>query len=161
MKPAHRPEEVRILDFPATRVAVLEHRGDPQHIGDSVRRFIEWRRQSALPPRLSATFNVFYDDPSEVPPAEFRMDLCAATEREIADNAHGVIAKMLPGGRCAVLRHIGSDDTLGEAIRYLYASWLPQSGEELRDFPLYLQRIRFFPDVPEHEAVTDIFLPLG
>jgi AraC family transcriptional regulator len=45
-------------------------------------------------------------------------------------------------------------------VIYLYAEWLPNSGEELRDYPLYFQRIRFFPDVPEHEAVTDIFLPL-
>jgi len=34
------------------------------------------------------------------------------------------------------------------------------STERLRDFPLYCQRISFFPDVPEHETVTDIFLPL-
>jgi AraC family transcriptional regulator len=45
-------------------------------------------------------------------------------------------------------------------VRFLYATWLPASGQEPREFPLYLQRIRFFPDVPEHEAVTDVFLPL-
>jgi AraC family transcriptional regulator len=59
-----------------------------------------------------------------------------------------------------VLRHIGSDDGLGNAIHYLYADWLPRSGQEPRDFPLYYQRISFFPDVPEHETITDIFLPL-
>jgi AraC family transcriptional regulator len=39
----------------------------------------------------------------------------------------------------------------------LYTAWFPQSGEELRDFPLYYQRVKFFPDVPENEAITDIF----
>jgi AraC family transcriptional regulator len=34
-------------------------------------------------------------------------------------------------------------------------------GEALRDFPVFFQRVIFFPDVPEHEAVTDVFLPLG
>ena len=57
-----------------------------------------------------------------------------------------MLEKTIPGGRCAVVRHVGSDDTLGEAVRYLYATWLPASGEEPRDFPLYLQRVRFFPD---------------
>jgi AraC family transcriptional regulator len=38
--------------------------------------------------------------------------------------------------------------------------WLPDSGESPGDFPLFFQRITFFPDVPEHEAATDIFLPL-
>jgi len=33
-------------------------------------------------------------------------------------------------------------------------------GEELRDFPLFMQRVKFFPDVPDSEAVTDIYLPL-
>ncbi|WP_408605894.1 hypothetical protein [Mastigocladopsis repens] len=42
----------------------------------------------------------------------------------------------------------------------MYSIWLPLSGEEPRDFPLYLQRVSFFPDVPEYEAITDIFLPL-
>jgi AraC family transcriptional regulator len=59
-----------------------------------------------------------------------------------------------------VLRHIGTEDSLGDAVSYLYADWLPRSGEEPRDFPLYFQRLSFFPDVAEHEAATDILLPL-
>ena len=43
---------------------------------------------------------------------------------------------------------------------HLYAHWLPTSGEELRDFPLFMQRVKFFPDVPDGEAETDIYLPL-
>jgi AraC family transcriptional regulator len=161
MTPDYRAEHVKIVNFEETRVAVLEHRGDPARLEDSVRKFIEWRKLVRLPPKASATFNLLYDDPAETPPEDFRFDLCAATDRDVAGNAFGVVAKTIPGGRCAVLRHTGSDDTLGEAVRYLYATWLPASGQELREFPLYLQRIRFFPDVPEHEAVTDVFLPLA
>jgi AraC family transcriptional regulator len=110
---------------------------------------------------VSATFNILWDDPETTPPQDFRLDLCAATEVEIAANDEGMVAKTLPGGRCAVLRHTGSDETLGAAVKYLYAQWLPQSGEELRDFPAFVQRVKFFPDVPESEAVTDVFLPLA
>lgn len=158
MKPAR--QEVRIVQFNETRVAVLEHRGDPQLIGDSVRTFIEWRRLNHLHPKISATFNIVYDDPDTVAPEDYRFDICAATDKEIAGNEFGVVGKIIPGGRCAVLRHIGSDDTLADTVRYLYAEWLPQSGEELRDFPLFFQRVKFFPDVPENEAVIDVFLPL-
>jgi AraC family transcriptional regulator len=28
------------------------------------------------------------------------------------------------------------------------------------DFPIYCQRLSFFPEVPEHEAVAELFLPL-
>ncbi|WP_437328553.1 AraC family transcriptional regulator [Sorangium sp. So ce381] len=160
MKAAHRAEDVAIVRFNETRVAAFEHRGDPKRILESVRRFITWRKENKLPPRVSATFNILYDDPAESPPEAYRADLCAGIHRPIAENPHGVVEKAIPGGRCAVLRHVGCDDTLYVAVRYLYATWLPMSGEELRDFPLFLQRVRFFPEVPDHEAVTDVFLPL-
>ena len=160
MKPENNAEQVRILNFEDTKVATFEHRGDPMLIGNSIRKFIEWRKQNHLPPRVSATFNIVYDDPVETEPDDYRFDLCAATERDVTDNPFGIVGKTIPGGRCAVLRHIGSDDNLRETVIYLYSEWLPQSGEELRDFPLYFQRVNLFPDVPEHEAVTDVFLPL-
>ncbi len=160
MKADHRADQVRIVVFKDTKVAAFEHRGDPRQLGDSIRRFIAWRKQNRLPPAMSATFNIAYDDPAVTPPGDYRMDLCAATEHDVADNPFGVVGKTIPGGRCAVLRHIGSDATLSDTVTYLYAVWLPQSGEELRSFPVYFQRVSFFPDVPEHETVVDVFLPL-
>src|SRR6185295_19476190 len=105
-----------------------------------------------LPPRVSATFNIVYNDPEETPPEEFRFGIGAATDKPIAANDAGVTALTIPAGRCAVLRHIGSDDQLGRSILHLYKRWLPGSDEELRDFPLFMQRLTFFPDVPDSEA---------
>jgi AraC family transcriptional regulator len=153
-------EQVNIVTVQPIKVATLMHRGDPELIGDSIRKFIAWRKQHKLPPRSSATFNIWYNNPNEVAPEECRLDLCAATELDIAANEYGIVQQIIPGGRCAVLRHVGTDATLEQAALYLYSQWLPQSGEEVRDFPMYLQRISFFPDVPEHEAVSDLYLPL-
>jgi AraC family transcriptional regulator len=151
---------VRVVDFPATRVATLEHRGNPLRLGDTVRQFIEWRKAQSLPPRLSATFNIVYNDPDETPPEEFRFGLCAAIHKPVGPNETGVVELEIPAGRCALLRHAGSDDRLGRSIQHLYAHWLPGSGETPRDFPLFMQRVAFFPDVADGEAVTDIYLPL-
>ena len=155
-----RAEQVRIVEFQETKVATFEHRGDPRLMGESVRKFIGWRRQNGLSPPASATFNIVYRHPVDADDGDCHYDLCAATDRDVPANSQGVVAKVIPGGRCATLRHVGSDDTLGEAVSYLYSQWLPQSGEEPRDFPLYFQRSKFFPDMPENEAVTDIYLPL-
>jgi AraC family transcriptional regulator len=152
--------DVRIVEVPDIHVAMLEHRGDPARIGDTVRRFIAWRKAVKLSPKTSATYNILYHDPNDTPPAEFRLGICAATQEPIEPNDAGVANSLIPGGRCAVLRHVGSEDTFGDAVMYLYAVWLPESGERPRDFPLYCQRVTFFPDVPEHQAITDIFLPL-
>jgi len=158
----HSADDVKIVSFPETRIAAFEHRGDPKGIGDSVRAFVAWRKKSNLPPRLFATYNILYDNPDETPPDEFRLDISVAIPRDVstANNSVDIVEKNIPAGRCAVLRHVGSDDTLGQSLRFLYATWLPASGEELRDFPLFVQRVAFFPDVPENEATVDIFLPL-
>ena len=160
MQPENNAGTVRIINVDDTNVAALEHRGDPGLIGASVSRFIAWRRQNDLPPQRVATFNILHSNLGEGAPENYRIDICAATDRPVTDNESGVVGKTIPGGRCAVLRHIGSDDALGEAIRYLCAEWLPESGEQRRKFPMYLQRVKFFPEVPESEAVTDVFLPL-
>ena len=160
MTRTYRLEDVAIIQFEGVSVAALEHRGLPSLIRESVRRFVDWRREVGLPPRLSATFNVFWDNPETTPPAEYRIDLCAATERELPANSAGVVKKTIPAGRCARLRHIGPDP-LDDSIRYLYQDWLPGSGETPRDFPLFAQRVAFPPEVPEHESIVDIFLPLA
>lgn len=152
-------DDVRIIDFPNTHVACLSHRGPPERIGGSIRRFIDWRRAQGLTPARSATWNILHDDPETTPPDVFRLDICASCDTVVANDA-GMVAARIEGGPCAVLRHEGSDALLGDAIRFLYGEWLSGSGEEPRDAPLFLCRVAFFPDVPEHEAVTDIFLPL-
>ena len=158
MTPTTQSRDVRIVDFPETRVAVLEHRGDPALLDQSIQRFIALRKQHKLYPSVSATFNIVHGDPNTLKDA-YRLDLCAATDRPIPDD--GLLEKTIPGGRCAVLRHVGSDATLGASISYLYDRWLPESSETPRDFPLFMQRVHFFPEVPKHEMIIDVFLPLA
>lgn len=153
--------QIKLVDFPATPVAVMEHRGDPTLIGDTIRRFIAWRKREGLPPSRSATFNLLYVDPDQCQADEYRLDICAGTDKTIEPNGDGVTAGLIPQGRCAVLRVTGASEDLRPAVSYLYGQWLPRSGEEARDFPLFVQRVKFFPEVAEHEAVTDIFLPLN
>ena len=152
--------EVNIIEFNETKVAILAHRGAPELIGNSIVKFIQWRKANKLPPKISATFNLVYDDPDNTPSAQYRFDLCAVIQADVKENDFGVNTGVIPGGRCAVFRHIGPDEMLRAGIEYLYEQWLSDSGEQLRDFPLYFQRVSFFPDVPEEQMVTDVFLPL-
>lgn len=56
---------VRIVEFPLTRLAALEHRGPVERLNDSVARFIDWRQDSGLSPvGQRRTFGIAYDDPS-------------------------------------------------------------------------------------------------
>lgn len=154
------PDTVRIVRFPETLVAALEHRGPQTGLTASAQQFIAWRRAYGMPPARHATFNILYDDPKATASEAFRFDFCCSISQPVPDNGYGMVTKTIPAGRCAVIRHAGSLDFAEVAIRSLYRDWLPQSGEELRDFPLFVQRLSFYPDVAEHEAETDIFLPL-
>ena len=153
--------EVKIVDFTETQVAVLAHRGDPALLNDSVLKFIEWRKQSGLSPvQASRSFGVAYDDPNTTDPEQFRFDICGGVSGKVPDNPQGVENKVIPGGRCALVRHLGSHDRIGESIYPLYREWLPASGEEPRDFPLFFHYLNLVPVAAEHELVTDIYLPL-
>jgi len=89
------------------------------------------------------------------------VDLCAETDQPIETNDGQMKAGVIPGGRCAVLRYPGNTNNLEPAARYLYRDWLPASGEEARDFPIYCQRrLSFIPEGPVHEVVVELFLPL-
>jgi AraC family transcriptional regulator len=41
--------DVKIAVFPETKLAVLEHRGPPEQVNNSVMTFIEWRKERAIP----------------------------------------------------------------------------------------------------------------
>lgn len=155
------PMEVRVVDFAETMIAVLEHQGPPELIFESVQRFIDWRKSSGLSPvATSRTFGLAYSDPATTAPEQFRFDVCGEIDAPVPENPQGVGTRRIPAGRCAVVRHHGSTDRISDSAYYLYREWLPQSGEELRDFPLFFHYVKRIPDTPEHEQVTDVYLPL-
>lgn len=163
LPPRERREQmdVNIVDFFETRVAVLAHRGAPQQVNHTAQNFIEWRRETGLSPvQQSRTFGVAYDDPATTEPEQFRFDICGEVTGAVPENPQGVVSGVIPGGRCALVVHLGSHDRIGESIYPLYRQWLPESGEELRDFPLFFRYLNLMPDVAEHEQITEIYLPL-
>ncbi|WP_421847043.1 AraC family transcriptional regulator [Marinomonas sp.] len=159
----HRKQTLHanIVDFAQTNIAVFEHRGPIEQVMESSAIFRNWRMRTGLSPVSSSrTFGIIYDDPDKVAPEDFRFDIAGEVLFPIGDNEEGIINKTLSEGRCAVLRHYGSHDNISDSVRMLYGTWLPNSGEELRDAPCFFHWLNFFPETPEHELITDIYLPL-
>ncbi|VAW85156.1 Putative transcriptional regulator STM3175 [hydrothermal vent metagenome] len=153
--------KVEIVNFTETRIALLKHRASPALINDTVSTFIAWRKESGLSPEQSSnTYGIGYDDPKTTEPEKFHFDLCGEVNKEVPENPQGVTTSTIPGGRCARIRHHGPHEGMSDAICTLYQEWLPQSNEALRDFPCFFHYINFFPEVDEHELITDIYLPL-
>jgi AraC family transcriptional regulator len=160
MQTTFSPDQVTIREVAPTRVAMFEHRGDPATLEVTIQRFIAWRKAGGLSPKTSPTFNIWYSERRPADPADYRMDLCVGIgPDQVIDDGDGTVrAGEIPGGRCAVLRVTGDTHNLEPAALYLYRDWLPASGEEMRDFPIYCQRL--FLDDPEPGAAADLYLPL-
>jgi AraC family transcriptional regulator len=153
------PPDVRIVVFPETRVAALEHHGPPELEHETARRFIEWRIANRLSRDRHQTYGIHYTDPRTTPPAEHRMDICVSVSEPIGSNPQGVVNKVIPAGRCAVARHLGSRVQVDAAV-YLYDVWLPGSGERPGDFPMFFHYVNVGPDIRDDDMITDVYLPL-
>lgn len=152
--------QVAIRQVLPVRTAVFEHRGDPDRVEETIRRVISWRRAAELSPRTSPTFSIWHSEHRPLNPEDYSMDLCVGLEPDHEFDAHGEDVRIgtIPGGRCAVLRVTGDTHDLEPAATFLYRNWLPASGEEMRDFPIYCQR--YFPEDPASPSEADVYLPL-
>lgn len=152
---------VIIKNMEERRLAVLEHRGDPKRVGESVNKLVNWAKAQpiSLKPKAGEAFGFAYDDPKTTPPAEFRFDLGLTVPRQF--KLHGeIVEKRLPAGRYAVVVHKGARDNIGNTVYHLYRDWLPQSGEELGDLPCIFSYQNFDHEVAETELITECWLLL-
>lgn len=151
--------DVQIVVFPETKVAAVEHRGSPQLEYETAKRLVAGRQRNQLDRERHRSYGVHYTDPYTTPPSDHRVDFCLSVEFEVASNPEGVVNKVIPGGRCALARHLGSRARNAAAV-FLYREWLPQSGESVGDFPIFFHYVNVGPDVKEHDMITDVYLPL-
>lgn len=157
----HRSQtmHVKIINFPETMIAALEHHGPEHLVYNTTRKFVDWRQANGVKPGQGNTYGLHYSDPASTLPEDYRFDICVSVEQEISENPQGVLNKVIPEGRCAVVRHHGSRDYI-PAADYLYREWLPESGEELRDYPFFFHYVNVGPDVTDKDMITDIYLPI-
>jgi len=151
--------QLELVEFPDTLIAALEHHG-PEHLSyKTAQTFIDWRRANGYPPGRGMTLGIHYSDPVNTLPEDYRLDIAVTVDSPVAPNEFGVVTKSIPGGRCAKVRHLGSRDYVKPA-QWLYREWLPASGEQLRDFPIFFHYVNVGPGVRDQDMITDVYLPL-
>jgi AraC family transcriptional regulator len=105
------------------------------------------------------TFGIYYDDPTSKPKNELRSDACLEIPKSFVPDGD---AKLLhtPGGRSAVFTFTGPYSELEKPYRWLYDTWLPQSGEEVRDAPPFEEYLNDARNTPPQHLKTAICIPL-
>ncbi|MCF6194609.1 MAG: GyrI-like domain-containing protein, partial [Kangiellaceae bacterium] len=81
--------KVKIVQFPETKVAVIEHRGSPALEHESTKKLIAWRIENKLPPNKHKNYGVHYDDPNTTAAKDYRVDLCVSIEKKVSENSFG------------------------------------------------------------------------
>ncbi len=147
---------VDIKEISRIRLAMIEHRGEPQLVGESVNKLISWAKAQPLElkPKAGETFAIAYDDPKTTPACEFRFDLGIIVSENLKLDGE-ITEKYLPAGRYAITMHKGSRNNIGETIYPLCRDWLPNAHEELGDFPCVFCYHNFDHEVAETELLTE------
>lgn len=153
--------EVRIVVFPETEAAGISHVGHPSREHETVRKLVAWKLEHKLldPVRYRA-YGLHYTNPETVEPDRHRVDFCLSYDGDVAPNVHGIAKMRIPSMRCAMARDVGSRLD-NKAVKYLVREWLPRSGEKVADLPVVFHYVNVGPTVQEHEAITDVYLPLA
>lgn len=157
---SRRTGEVRVTEIAPIPLAVMRHEGDPRRLEQTLGAFIAWRRRALPKGRRVTSYNVLSGNRFDVPLARQPFEIGAKISGPLPRNDLGVRALVLPGGLHATMRLVGANDAIAPAFRHMIGTWLPSSGHRRAEHPAFLHRIRLFPDVPETETVTDLFLPL-
>jgi AraC family transcriptional regulator len=103
---------------------------------------------------------VYYDDPDGVAAKDLRSDAGLVIGPEVPVDGDLRIVEV-PGGRHAVLHHRGPYAELNKAYRWLYREWLPRSGEQCADRPIFEEYLNNPRILPPEQWLTDICLRLA
>ena len=152
--------QVTIREQPAIRVAALPHRGDYQKIGATFERLAAMAAGQGLFGPATRSFGIYYDDPKASPRDGLRADACI-TVPDAWTPQGGLELREIPGGRYAVVLHVGPYAELERPYGWLYGTWLPASGEEPAHAPVVEQYLNDARTVPPPELKTEICLPLA
>jgi AraC family transcriptional regulator len=150
---------VTTVTLPPLRCAAVAHAGAYMQIDKAMGRlFTVLGSQNLIKPDQKM-FAVFLDDPDLVAVDRLRSQACSPVAANVA-LAAPLDEAVLRGGLYAKLRYKGPYADMKEAYRWLLGVWLPNSGHEADDAPVFEVYLNSPVDVPPTDLVTDIHLPL-
>jgi AraC family transcriptional regulator len=166
VSPLHRKSEqeftmydVTIKTVPTQRLAAMPHTGAYLEIGKVFETISATFTARNLWRDARGMSGIYYDDPNAVPVAELRSQGGIV----LADGAampEGFDEATTQGGKTAVLTFKGPYAGLKGAYDYLFGMWLPKSGEEAADAPVYENYLNAPADTAPDDLLTQICLPL-
>jgi AraC family transcriptional regulator len=151
---------VEIKTAPARRLLAMPHRGSYMEINNAFEKLSAIVASRNLWPHARGMVGVYYDDPSATKVADLRSHAGVVVDPSLP-KVVDLEEVQLPGGPTAVLRFKGHYSGLSAAYDYLYGTWLPASGREAGDSPVFEDYVNSPVDTAPENLLTDICLPLA
>jgi AraC family transcriptional regulator len=155
----HQGFPIAIETLPATRCASVAHRGPYLHIDQAMGRLFTALAAQKLMTADQAMRALFFDDPDLVPVGALRSRACSPVAEDLP-LAAPLEETVLRGGLYARLRYRGPYADMRGAYRWLLGVWLPRSGYEPDDDPIFEAYLNNPQSVAPADLMTDIHLPL-
>ena len=157
------PEElgmypITIETFPGTVLAALPHHGSYQEIGPVFTRVFMLAAGRGLPaPMPSASASISTIPAGAGWPAAFDGGHAGRARRRPGDELERF---EIPAIRCAMLTYTGPYNEMDKPYGWMFSEWLPRSGMEPADFPMFEQYLNDPRTTPPAQLQTRICLPL-
>jgi AraC family transcriptional regulator len=150
---------VTVASLPERRCAGIDHLGSYMDIDQAMGRlFSELAVRQAVPAQ-PAMIGLFFDDPDLGPEDELRSRACLPVGNSVVIDPP-LVETVLRGGPYARLSYTGPYADMRGAYRWLLGVWLPASGHEPDNAPIFEAYLNDPREVPQNALRTDIHLPL-
>ncbi len=154
--------EVDTITCPPLQLVGMRHVGPYNGIAGVFGRLAAWANGAGLVTPQTRFIGIYYDNPREVDADQLRSDACITVDRPLPDGplADGVTEIDVPGGRHAVIRHLGPYPELSKTYDWIFGTWLPDSGETPAGVA-YEDYLNNANEIAPEDLITDIYVPLA
>ncbi|AUX76567.1 AraC family transcriptional regulator [Sinorhizobium fredii] len=140
-------------------LAGVAHSGSYMGIGEAFETLYATLFARGLLRSEMEMIGIYLDDPELVETDKLRSFACVTINDEGPAEAP-LTPQRIDGGNYAVLRHRGPYADMPRAYQWLYGTWLPNSGREIRDSVMFEKYLNNPREVAPTELLTEIYLPL-
>lgn len=159
--PEIQPFPIEIQQFNPVKLIGLPHLGDYLGIGQTFDKLAIFAAEAGILGPDSRFFGLYYDDPQTVAAKDQRALACVSVPAgfratSAQPGAEALQYLTLPAGTTVSLLFQGDYAQLEQPYNWLFGHWLPQSGEELADFPPFEEYLNDVKDTPPAELLTQM-----
>lgn len=164
MKNTNLKANVEVKDMPEMHVVYVRHigpyKGGEELFASLFNKLMTWAGPRGLL-RFPETkvLTIYHDNPEITDESRLRTDACITVPPDT--KVDGEIGKsILPAGKYAIAHFEISADQYQDAWNTVYGGWLPTSGYQPTDSPVYELYLNQPKDHPEGKHIVDICVPV-